>query len=34
MTALFANAEILEHIETIYEKGKTPPQDIWIIKKK
>lgn len=33
MHKLFDNAEILEHIETPYENGKVPPQDIWIIRK-
>lgn len=34
MLELFKNAEVLEHIELPHEKGKPPPQDIWIIKKK
>ena len=34
MSDLFENVQILEHIELPYEKGKLPPQDIWIIKKK
>jgi ubiquinone/menaquinone biosynthesis C-methylase UbiE len=34
MMELFKNTEILEHIVIPYKKGKLPPQDIWIIKKK
>jgi len=33
MEKLFENAEILEHIQTMPERGKWLPQDIWIIKK-
>ncbi len=33
MKHLFAGVEILEHIETMPEKGKGLPQDIWIIRK-
>lgn len=33
MMELFKNVEVLEHIEIPHEKGKLPPQDIWIIKK-
>ena len=33
MENLFKNEIILEHIQPPYEKGKTPPQDIWIIRK-
>ena len=34
MKKLFDNVEILEHVETKFEKGKKLAQDIWIIKKK
>jgi SAM-dependent methyltransferase len=33
MEYLFANAEILEHVETKAEQGKWLPQDVWIIRK-
>ncbi len=33
MLELFRDIKILEHIERPYEKGKLPPQDIWIVKK-
>jgi SAM-dependent methyltransferase len=34
MRKLFSNVEILDHIETIPEKGRWLPQDVWIVKKK
>lgn len=34
MKRLFENAEILDHIVSKPEKGKWPPQDIWIVRKK
>ena len=33
MEYLFANVEILEHVETKAEQGKWLPQDVWIIRK-
>lgn len=33
MHKLFSNAEVLEHIETPPEPGKSIPQDIWIVRK-
>ncbi len=33
MRKLFSNIEILDHIETLPEKGRWLPQDVWILKK-